>query len=79
MNTQHEHFKAAKQIAINIDKGQIKRARFQNVVTNYCGFKDHNGRMWVIGDSNSDIQNPDAEINGKPAREIFGNFTIMSK
>lgn len=76
---QHNEFKVAKQIALTIEKGNLRRARFENAVTNYCGFKANDGRMWVIGDTNADIQNPDATINGKPAREIFGDFTVMSR
>lgn len=79
MNTRHEQFNAAKQIALNINKGELRRARFNGLATNYEGAKDTNGRMWVIGDSLADIKNPDAYINGKPAREIFGDFTVMSK
>lgn len=74
---QHDQFKAAKQIALAINKGEYKRARFEGNLTNYCGFKDGNGRMWVIGDTVADIQNPDAIINGCPAREVFGEFTVM--
>lgn len=74
---QHNQFKAAKQIALNISAGQFRRARVNNVATNYCGYKDASGRMWVIGDSLADIQNPDATINGSPAREIFGDFSVM--
>lgn len=71
--TQHADFKAAKEIAMNIQKGCYQRKG------NYCGFKSNDGRMWVIGDSEADIQKPDATINNKPAREIFGDFTIMRK
>lgn len=76
---QHNEFKAAKQIALTIEKGCLRRARFENAATNYCGFKAKDGRMWVIGDTEADIQNPDATINGKPAREVFGDFTVMSR
>ena len=56
----------------------MRRARLNNEVTNYCGAK-LNGRMFVIGDTENDIQNPDATIMGKPAREVFGDFTVMSR
>ena len=71
---QHNDFKAAKAIALTIGNGLMRRA----AGTNYCGAK-LNGRMWVIGDSSEDIKNADATIDGKPAREIFGEFTVMSK
>ena len=67
-------FKSAKQIALSITKGCFRRA----LGTNYCGYKAKDGRMWVIGDTDADIQNADAIINGKPAREVFGEFSIMS-
>lgn len=76
---QHDHFLAAKEIALNINKGLMKRAVFNGLTTNYLGAKTPDGRMWVIGNTNSDIQNPDAIICDKPAREIFGDFTVMSK
>lgn len=75
---QHEDFKAAKSIALTIENGMMRRARNNGEVTNYCGAK-LNGRMFVIGDTENDIQNPDATIMGKPAREVFGDFTVMSK
>lgn len=78
-NLAHEQFRAAKEIALSINKGEMRRARYNGTVTNYTGLKDKNGRMWVIGDSVNDIQNPDATINNKPAREIFGEFTVMYK
>lgn len=76
---QLQGFQEAKNIALKIGKGLMRRASINSVPCNYCGFKDGNGRMWVIGDSIMDIQNPDATINGFPAREIFGDFTVMSK
>ncbi len=75
---QHEQFKAAKQIALTIPPNQSRRAIYNGEVTNYTGC-NLNGRMWVIGDTLADIQNPDATINGKPAREVFGEFTVMNK
>ncbi len=75
---QHKGFKEAKKIALNINKGEYRRARFNGFVTNYCGYKDSNGRMWVLGDTDKDIQNPDALIDGRPAREVFGDFTVMA-
>ena len=75
---QHEDFKAAKAIALTIGNGMMRRARNNGEVTNYCGAKLNN-RMFVIGDTANDIQNPDTTIMGKPAREIFGDFTVMSK
>jgi hypothetical protein len=77
--TQMEHFKAAKQIALNISNGMMMRASYNDAPTNYSGAKTADGRMWVIGDTSADIQNPDSMIHGKPAREIFGDFTVMSK
>lgn len=82
MNTaekqQHEAFKAAKQIALTIGKNQFKRASVNDAPVNYCGC-NMNGRMFVLGDTEQDIQNPDTTIMGKPAREVFGDFTIMAK
>jgi hypothetical protein len=75
---QHESFKAAKTIALTIENGLMRRARLNDEVTNYCGAK-LNGRMFVIGDTENDIQNPDATIMGKPAREVFSDFIIMSR
>lgn len=71
-------FKAAKEIALNIQKGHFQRAAINDIPSNYCGFKDITGRTWVIGDSADDLQNPDATINGKPAREVFTDFTILN-
>ena len=80
MNTiQLNQFNAAKQIALKINKGLMRRASYQGVTTNYIGFKSPNGRMYVIGDSANDIQNADAIINGCPAREIFGEFSVMAR
>ena len=78
MKTKHGDFKAAKEIALSIEKGQMRRAVNSGHVTNYCG-ANIGGRMFVIGDTENDIQNPDAIIHGKPAREVFGDFTIMTK
>jgi hypothetical protein len=75
---QLDGFNAAKQIALTIGNGLMQRAKVNNIPVNYCGAKLNN-RMWVIGDSLNDLQNPDATINNKPAREIFGDFTVMSK
>lgn len=77
--TQIEQFNAAKKIALNIGKGMMMRASYNDSATNYMGCKFCDGRMFVIGDTEADIQNPDLTINGKPAREIFGDFTVMSK
>ena len=66
-------FKAAKAIAVSIEKGHMRRASG----TNYCGAKLSDGRMFVIGDTDEDLQKPDAVIDGKPAREVFADQTIM--
>jgi hypothetical protein len=77
---QHASFKNAKQIALSIPTGCSRRATdTEGKLSNYSGCKTADGRMFVIGDSLADIQNPDATINGKPAREVFGNFSIMYK
>lgn len=78
MKTRHEDFKAAKKIALAIEKGQMMRAINNGRVTNYSG-ANIGGRMFVIGDTENDIQSPDAMIQGRPAREVFGDFTIMTK
>lgn len=70
-------FEEAKAIALTIENGLIRRARLNNEATNYSG-SSLNGRMFVIGDTENDIKNPDAFIMGKPAREVFGDFTVMS-
>jgi hypothetical protein len=79
MNTQLNEFKAAKQIALTINKGLMRRAKLNGIVTNYVGYKSANGKMYVIGDTENDIQNADAIINGCPAREIFGEFSVMAR
>jgi len=87
MKTQNQNqladFNVAKKIALTISNGQMRRARSKNgnTPTNYIGYKDNTGRMFVIGDSENDIQNPDVLLFAEklPAREIFGDFTIMSK
>jgi hypothetical protein len=75
---QLDGFNAAKQIALTIGNGLMRRAKVNNIPVNYCGARLNN-RMWVIADNNNDLQNPDAVINGKPAREIFGDFTVMAR
>lgn len=80
---QHAAFQAAKKIALNIPAGHYRRASVDGVTVKYYGFKHISGRMWVIGDSDAEIQNPDARIQVDnellPAREIFGDFTIMTR
>lgn len=78
MNKKHEQFKAAKKIALMIAKNESRRALYNGIPTNYIG-ANINGRMFVIGDSLDDIYNPDATINGKPAREVFEGFTVMAR
>jgi len=75
---QLDHFKAAKEIALTIGAGLIRRAIHNGETTNYSG-ANIEGRTFVVGDTLKDIQNPDAWIEGKPAREVFGEFTVMSK
>lgn len=72
------HFNEAKKIALSISVNNTRRAKFDGMVTNYTG-ANVNGRMFVIADSLADLQNPDTYINGMPAREIFGDFTVMFK
>lgn len=72
-------FNEAKKIALSIEKGHKRRALLNKRPTSYVGFKDESGRMFVIGDSNEFIQNPDVIIDNKPAREIFGDFTTLIK
>ena len=74
----NREFEAAKQIALTISNNQMRRASVDGKPVNYLGVKINN-RMFVLGDSSNDIQNPDATIAGKPAREVFGEFSIMSK
>ena len=75
---QLEDFNLAKAIALSIGDGMMRRAANISGATNYSGAK-LGGRMFVIGDTESDIKNPDAIIMGKPAREVFGDFVVMSK
>jgi hypothetical protein len=70
---QLEDFRAAKLIAFEMPKGHYRRAKG----TNYCGYMSENGQAYVIGDTDEDVQNPDAIIGGKPAREVFEGFTVM--
>ena len=77
---QHIAFKNAKEIALTIALGCQRRGRdADGKPSNYTGCKMANGRMFVIGDTVADIQNPCAIIDGKPAREVFGNFSVMYK
>ena len=69
----HQDFNAAKKLAFNMPSGCYRRA----ANTNYCGYKSADGRFYVIGDTETDLQNPDAFIGGKPAREVFNGFTLM--
>ena len=71
-------FEAAKKIALTITSNQRQRAQINGAPTNYAG-ANVNGRMFVICDTEYDIQNPDAYILGKPAREVYGEFSTMSK
>lgn len=75
----HEEFKAAKQLLLNnqIPNGTMRRAVLNDKITNYSAALLRN-RMYVVGDSELYIQNPDILIMGKPAREIFGEFSAMS-
>jgi hypothetical protein len=68
-------FKEAKEIAFTMPFGSYRRA----FGTNYCGYKSHDNKFYVIGDTSADIQNPDCFIGGKPARQVFDGFTLMSK
>ena len=70
-------FNSAKKIALTITEGCTKRARnAKGEVTNYMG-ANINGKFYVIGDTEKEIQNPDAIINGSPAREVFDGFTVL--
>lgn len=73
----HQEFKAAKQIALTIEAGNARRPRVNGMAAMFMGYKSTDGRMWVIADNVNDLPNPDAHINGKPAREIFGDYSIM--
>lgn len=72
-----KQFNEAKKIALGVEKGCMKRAKFWGHPVNFSGFKSNDGRSFVIGESIADIQNPDCKINGFPAREIFDDFSIM--
>ena len=68
-------FRAARTIAFTQPKGYYRRAG----VTNFVGIHTADNRFFVIGDNASDIQNPDATILGRPAREVFEDFNIIYK
>ncbi len=63
----------AEEIAISATPGTYRRA----AGTNFCGLKRTDGTTWVLGHSKADIQNPDATIMGKPARQVYDGFTVM--
>lgn len=69
-------FEAAKEIALTLPKNTSRRARVSELACNYTGC-NLNGRFFVIGDSENDIQNSSIIIDGKPAREVFEGFSIM--
>lgn len=71
-------FEAAKTLAFQLPINTSKRARVNSLVCNYTGC-NLKGRFFVIGDSVEDLQNTTIEIDNKPAREVFEDFTIMSK
>lgn len=70
-------FNAAKKIALTIEKGCYRRAMLDDEPVSYCGFRSTTGRSWVIGDSSDDLKNPDGYFDGKPAREVFADFTMV--
>ena len=70
-------FNSAKKIALTITEGCTKRARnSKGEVTNYSG-ANINGKFYVIGDTEKEIQKPNAIIDGKPAREVFDGYTML--
>jgi len=68
---QLEQFHIAHQIAVRIQCGFMRRARHNGQPTNYRGYKDCHGQMWVIGDNDSDLPMADKYIVGCPARQVF--------
>ena len=67
-------FDSAKALSFTIEKGFYKRP---SATSNYCGYQSMEGKFYVIGDTDNDIQNPDAIVNGKPAREVNEFCVIM--
>lgn len=68
---QLDNFNVAKSYALTLEVGCYRRKG------NYKGYKHTDGTMWVIGDTDCDIQNCDARFDGFPARQIFGEHTGM--
>lgn len=78
MNTQKEllgMFRAAKTLALSLPNNVMRRARHNGMATDFFG-ANVNGRFYVLY---KEIKKPDATISGIPAREVFGEFSIMYK
>lgn len=72
-----EDFREAKKIALTISEGEMRLAKRNGQITHFYG-ANVGGRMFVVGETEEEIQNPDAIIQGMPAREVFGEFTVMN-
>lgn len=65
------HFDAAKHLAFFIYPNVSRRALVDGLPVNYTAAHDSDGNTWVIGDTESDLPNPDKYINGCPAKQVF--------
>jgi hypothetical protein len=74
MNTSHQDFNAAKQIAFQVPAGTFRRARkADGNPSNFMGYKSNDGKkFYVLADSCFDIQEPECYINNHPAKQVYG-------
>lgn len=72
-----EAFKAAKKIAFSVSLGSFRRAKVDGQPVNFVGFKSLDGNSYVIGDTTDDLYNSKIFINGRPARQVFQDFSII--
>lgn len=63
-------YREAREIAKKIKPGAFRRSKTANGPSKYFGFKDHRGESWVFADSINDLPDPQAWVNGKPARRV---------
>jgi hypothetical protein len=77
-------FQQAKQIALSIPAGHFRLAKHTDGThSDFYGYKDSNGDMYVMTEEQDKMQNPDATIYiGKYtyyARRVSGEHTVMSR
>jgi len=68
----------AVEIANNITSGCYRRAEWRGEPSNFKGYKDFQGRAFVIGDSLMDIPTPERLFIGDPAILVTENTTEKS-